>query len=447
MDQLLRKIIEGVSNTRGDDFLTAITLQLASIIGAQYTFIARIDTQKYISKTIALVANGEIVDNIEYSLSHTPCANVADNSVCIYPEAVTNLFPRDQLLVDMKIEAYLGTPLIDSHGKVIGIIVALYENKISNSEHTLTLFEIFSGRIAAELERVDYEQQLINLNNSLEQRVKDRTTDLETTLSTLKQTQQQLVESEKIAALGNLVASVAHEVNTPLGVAITGHSLLEDSFKSLIQRFNSQTLTKSTMEEFQTLYSETLPLVSNNLQRAKLLINNFKDIAADQHSDVKETISILNYYQQILSTLSPLMKRHDIHHTLVIDDRFKLHTFPGAHGQIITNLITNSIRHGFKGLEDCYKAIKIEAEVTTDASIIRYSDNGIGLDDQSRQFIFEPFYTTARETGGTGLGMSIAFNLVKHKLKGDVRLLSPQQGFGIEFTLPSLHASGEDLLP
>ena len=435
MDQHLRQIIEGVSNTRGNDFFTAITLQLASIIGAQYTFIAQLNHQKYTSQTIALVANGRIVDNIEYSLSHTPCANVADNSVCMYPEAVTHIFPEDQLLVDMKIEAYLGTPLIDSQNKVIGIIVALYEEKIDHAEQTQTLFEIFSGRIAAELERVSYEQKLIDLNDSLEQRVSSRTLDLETTLATLKRTQDQLIESEKIAALGNLVAGVAHEVNTPLGVAITGHSLLEDAFQSLMSQYQAKTLSQRHMDEFITLFGETLPLVSDNLQRAKMLINNFKDIAADQHSDVKETMPVLDYYQQILSTLSPLMRRHSVTQTLSIAEDITLETYPGVHAQILTNLITNSISHGFS--EQLKKEIKIEVTQTETNTVIRYTDNGTGLKEHSRLHIFEPFFTTARESGGIGLGMSIVFNLVKQKLHGNTQLLTPKHGFGIEFTLPT----------
>ena len=278
MEQQLRDIIEGVSNTRGKDFFSAITLKLAEVIDAEFTFVAELDTQAYVSRTIALVAAGELVDNIEYSLQYTPCANVADNAVCMYPNNVTQLFPKDQLLIDMNIEAYLGTPLIGSKGDVIGIIVALYAKPIEQAAHTQTLFEIFSGRIAAELERVKYEQQLLEVNSTLEQKVLKRTSDFNETLEQLQLTQTQLMESEKIAALGNLVASVAHEVNTPLGVAITGQSLLQDAFNELIERFDSKQLTVDSMNEFKGLYREALPLVADNLQRAKTLINNFKSV-------------------------------------------------------------------------------------------------------------------------------------------------------------------------
>ncbi|WP_196160588.1 ATP-binding protein [Reinekea sp. G2M2-21] len=434
MDQHLRSIIEGVSNTRGADFFSSITLSLAKVVGATYTFVARLDIDRYVSETIALVANGKLVDNIEYSLEHTPCANVADNAVCLYPKNVTHLFPQDQLLIDMNIEAYLGTPLIGARGNVIGIIVALYATPLINAEQTQTLFEIFSGRIAAELERVEYEKQLLSLNATLEQKVAERTADLNTTLNQLQKTQDQLIESEKIASLGNLVASIAHEVNTPLGVAITGQSLLQDSFNQLVLALQTQQLSKSQMSNFVQLFSEALPLVSDNLQRAKNLINNFKKTAVDQHSDVKENINLNDYFQQVLATLTPLLKQNGVGSEVHIAPDIEVDTFPGAHAQILTNLITNSITHGFKGQD--HKRICLYARRQNNAIIITYQDNGIGLTTDCREHIFEPFYTTARARGGTGLGMSIVYNLVRQKLAGELTLLPSEPGFGIEITMP-----------
>ncbi|MDX1474000.1 MAG: ATP-binding protein, partial [Reinekea sp.] len=329
---------------------------------------------------------------------------------------------------------YLGTPLIGARGNVIGIIVALYSTPLMNAEQTQTLFEIFSGRIAAELERVEYEQQLLSLNATLEQKVAERTADLNETLNKLQKTQDQLIESEKIASLGNLVASIAHEVNTPLGVAITGQSLLQDSFNQLARAVRTKQLSQSEMSDFVQLFSEALPLVSDNLQRAKNLINNFKKTAVDQHTDVKENINLNDYFQQVLATLTPLLKQNGVGSEVNIAPDIEVDTFPGAHAQILTNLITNSITHGFNGQDD--KRIFITARQQHNAIIITYWDNGIGLTTDSREHIFEPFYTTARARGGTGLGMSIVYNLVRQKLTGELTLLPSETGFGIEITMP-----------
>jgi GAF domain-containing protein len=133
LDKYLRDIIAKISNSYGENFFNTITLELHNIIQADYTFIARLDIDNYSSKTISLVAKGELADNIEYSLKDTPCADVVGDCICCYPENVCQVFPNDQLLADMDIEAYLGTPLNNSNGEVMGLIVALYEQPITQT--------------------------------------------------------------------------------------------------------------------------------------------------------------------------------------------------------------------------------------------------------------------------------------------------------------------------
>lgn len=435
MDHYLRQVIEGVSNTYGEDFFNAITLTLSDIIHADFTFIARLDIERNISQSIALVAQGELQKNIEYSLTSTPCANVADDSVCIYPEQVTNVFPDDQLLTDMGIEAYIGTPLRDSHHNVIGLIVALYKTPITDQELTLTLFNVFSGRIAAELERVDYESQLKELNRTLEARVAKRTKELQVALNDLKSTQNQLIESEKIAALGALVGSIAHEINTPLGVAITGQSLMQDAFDQLNNGFKSRHLTEALLQDYCETTSEALPVIYHNLQRTKALINNFKQTAVDQDSERQEEINLKDYYEQIMSTLMPLMRQMAVVHELDIPDNIIMNTYPGTHAQILTNLVSNSIRHAFPD-EVQERRVKVSAVADKGYVNLVYQDNGIGLTDDVREHIFEPFYTTKRHQGGTGLGMSIIHNAVRQTLEGSIQLQDSAQGFALTITLP-----------
>jgi len=411
MQNEIRQVIEAVSNTYGDDFFNAITLALHDIIKADYTFIAILDKDASVSKTIALVAHGKFAENFEYSLTDTPCANIADDSVCYYKEHVCAHFPKDQLLIDMNIEAYLGTPLHDSKQNVMGLIVALYEKPLADNQEVITLFQVFSGRIAAELVRRDYE-------TSLEEKVLARTLELSTTVKQLQQAQQQLVESEKMAALGGLVAGIAHEVNTPLGIAITTHSIITDEHKQLNDKITTQNLSMKDMEHYCHAVNSALIMQGENLIRAKELIENFKKTAVDQHQLEIDTINVKDYYHRIVSTLNSVLKTKKASLEITGDDNVILATFPGIHAQILTNLITNSVRHGFNSIED--NRIVINIVQHKNVVEVHYQDNGIGLSEQAQKHVFEPFYTTARKSGGVGLGMSIVYNLITQKLNGKI---------------------------
>ena len=440
METYVRQVIEGVSNTRGKDFFNAITLRLGDILSANYTFIARIDRDRHVSSTIALVANGQLVDNFEYDLQYTPCENVADDSVCCYAKDVQHYFPKDQLLIDMGIDGYLGSPLHDSNGVVMGIIVALYDRPIENENTISTLFQIFSGRIAAEMERVEYEKKLVELNNTLEKRVEDRTKELENTLTRLQDTQEQLIESEKLASLGNLVAGVAHEVNTPLGVAITAQSVLNDEFTTLTNKIDNDDLSMQDMDHFRASYSEAMTLLNTNLNRSKELISSFKKTAADQNYLELEEFKLHDYYELVLSTLSPVLRSANIVYTTDIPEQFTLVSYPGIHAQLISNLVNNTALHAFDDQSDI-RSIHIHAEEIDNEHIkITYSDNGKGLTEDIKEKVFEPFFTTARNRGGTGLGMSIVYNLVNKNLEGKVALPNSDKGFSLEIVLPkTLH--------
>ena len=187
----LPEIIKGLKSSLGEEYFYQITLQLDNIIGSDYTFIASLDMAQRTAKTISLVANGEVVDNFEYELEGAPCARVVNDSVFIYPEKICSFFPKDQMLVDMGIEGYVGVCLHNSCDEPIGVVVALYKAKIENPEFAKALFELFSGRIAAEMERTEQKRDLERLNHELEIKVNA------------------LIESESKLCL--------HLQNTPLG--------------------------------------------------------------------------------------------------------------------------------------------------------------------------------------------------------------------------------------
>jgi len=423
----IREVIEAVSNSYGDGYFTKITLSLHKLIAADYTFIAKHDRHNHSNKTLVLVAKGVLADNFEYTLTGTPCENVLDGSICYYPKDACKIFPQDPALVDMNIQAYLGVPLLNSKKEIIGLIAALYEQPFTDEKDTITLFELFSSRIAAELERLEYE-------NSLEDKITQRNQELSHTIEELKSNQKQLIESEKMSALGNLVAGVTHEVNTPLGIAITTHSIMTDELKTLNDKIAHEQLTLKDMSHYRHVAADALSMQGENLNRAKKLIENFKKTAADQHLLEIESINLGHYYQQTVSTLRSILKPRKASITIHCPDNIMLATYPGVHAQILTNLITNSVRHGFTDdTENNEININILQDETGEVAVY-YSDNGIGLSEEAKRRVFEPFFTTARGHGGIGLGMSIISKLISEKLNGKLTLQNTANGACFKYT-------------
>ncbi|WP_271270439.1 sensor histidine kinase [Aliamphritea hakodatensis] len=429
MEDYIKEIIEDASSTYGADFLQKITLKLNKVLKADYTYIAEADDAYEKADLVVWVARGELSDTFSYPLKDTPCSDVMCEKVACFPRGVASAFPEDEFLADLKIEGYIGTAIRDSKGRVMGLIAALYERDISDEQALISgLFQVFSGRIAAELERARFETSLEDLNETLEAQVHSRTRELTTTLANLQAAQQQLVESEKMAALGRLVTGVAHEVNTPLGIAITAHSFMEKQFGDFRRQVEAQQLTIEDMDKYCDSTRESLRLQAFNLNHAKDLIDSFKRTAADQHVLEEETINLREYYADVISTLSAMLNTKRIRLQLDIPTDLTVRTLPGVHAQVLSNLIENSARHGFDAT-DADNRILITGFSREDGSVqIDYSDNGKGLNAESREKIFEPFYTTARSEGGTGLGMSIVYNLIVQSLKGQIELLPGDSG-------------------
>jgi hypothetical protein len=147
------EVIRSLKMSYGDDFFHSLILHLHKIIGSEYTFISRIDSEKMTSKTIAFATHQGIQENFEYDLESSPCFNVYHDTICVYPTDVCAKYPADQLLADMNIKGYVGTPLHDSSGTVVGLLVGLFEHSIQDPEMVSDTFQFFEGRISAELER------------------------------------------------------------------------------------------------------------------------------------------------------------------------------------------------------------------------------------------------------------------------------------------------------
>jgi ligand-binding sensor domain-containing protein/signal transduction histidine kinase len=285
------------------------------------------------------------------------------------------------------------------------------------------------------------EQQiaLAQINRELEKRVIERTqaltatnAELESTLAALTRTQHQLVEQEKMAALGSLVAGIAHEINTPLGIGVTAASHLEAASQDMQGKLTGGHLTRAELDNYTRLALDGAQLILRNLQRADKLVKSFKQVAVDQASDERRRIDLAQYLDEIVTSLQPTLRRAKHRVEVDVNGAVILDTLPGAIYQSIANLVQNSVLHGFGERSD--GLIRIEARRDGAECVIDYRDDGAGMAEDVRRRVFEPFYTTRRGQGGSGLGMHIVYNLVTQALRGSIHCES-SPGRGARFVL------------
>lgn len=281
----------------------------------------------------------------------------------------------------------------------------------------------------SELKNVQEELKLAK--NKLEERVIERTKELsqtngmlESAVYDLKSTQHQLVESEKMAALGNLVAGIAHEINTPIGVAVTGASHLEEMAMQLKSYIESGEVVKSTFIKRINAFTSGTDIILRNLIRASDLVKNFKMIAVDQTKDDQREINLYQYLTDVVSAMAPKTAKKNLTVNVSGEKTFYLVTYPGAVAQIFTNLVDNTLIHAFSNMND--GNINIHFNVTDTTVNIAFEDNGKGILPKNVEKVFEPFYTTNRSGGGSGLGLSIIYNIVTQKLSGSIECLSDE---------------------
>lgn len=281
------------------------------------------------------------------------------------------------------------------------------------------------------------EEDIRHLNLVLEDRVEQRTQELKNSLDELHLAQDKLVESEKMAALGGLVAGIAHEINTPLGVCMTANSFLLQKIKDYTGQYDVTSLTRKDFESLIATADESTSFIQTNLQRASRLIRSFKQIAVDRSNDEIRKIQLCSYLSEIILSLEPEIKKLRPDITINCDEYLQLTSHPGAIAQIITNLIMNSLIHGFEDMDGLKPGIEINVTSENQSTHLLYSDNGKGVTADQKKKIFDPFYTTRRNQGGTGLGMHIVYNLVSQTLDGSIDCQSaPGEGIEFHITIP-----------
>lgn len=264
-----------------------------------------------------------------------------------------------------------------------------------------------------------------NENSLLEEKV-------EQINSVLEKQYAYILETEKAASLGNLVAGVSHEINTPLGVGISTASHIEMLTQNIIKKMSTNKMSKEDLFHYFEHITESTEILNSNLDRAARLVRSFKDIAVDQGSEIKESFQLSKIIENVVTSLKNeyKRKRHKIEY--VCDETISISSYPGLFSQLLTNLIMNSIQHGFRNRMDG----KISIECWLDGALlfIVYRDNGKGISEEEQKKIFEPFYTTYRENGNSGLGMSIINNIITQNLNGKIQMESVE-GEYTKFTI------------
>ncbi len=425
--KMIQAILDVNQFSVGDEYFRELVRNLAQHLGVKFCFIGRAeDADQTKVRTHVVWAGGQFMDNFTYDLAGTPCKNIFDGKrVGLYSPHVAAQFPEDEMLGQMGVESYLGAPILDKDNHMLGLIVVLDSEPIKERELYSAIMELMAGRVAAELERND-------LQANLQRQVDERTAELQARMEELERTRQELVQSEKMASLGRLVAGFAHELNTPIGVAVSSASVLDGKAREISHLLAQDEVDGDALDAILQQFGEASRLITANLKRASELVNSFKRTAVDKSSEHIHGFNVKTMLDDVIKTLHSRFKQSHIEIQVDCAENLDIYSVPGSIEQIITNLLLNSLEHAYDAGQN--GSIHIGAALHEDRLHIEYQDNGKGMTEETRAKIFEPFFTTNRAHGGSGLGMYISYNLLTTQLQGDMQCHSTL-GEGTRFTL------------
>jgi signal transduction histidine kinase len=285
-------------------------------------------------------------------------------------------------------------------------------------------------RLVAELEARN--QALTRSNETLEQGVAERTASLKQALDTLERTQDEMIQTEKLASLGRVVAGVAHELNTPIGNALTVISTIEMEMGNMRADIEGGTLRRSSLTTFIDRTTQGVEMSMANLKRAANLIADFKQVAVDQASDQRRAFDLAEVSSEVVNMLQPTVRRSGCTVRTELHPEVPCEGYPGRYGQVLTNLVMNALTHAFE--PGTHGSITVRTEVIDDTHArLTVTDDGMGMADEVRSRIFDPFFTTKMGRGGTGLGMNIVHTIITRVMGGTVAVhSSPGTGTQVE---------------
>lgn len=430
----LQLINETVSNdvyNVGGQFFEKIVLKLNEVLEADYTFIGKLSENRAKVETISLVNKKGVIENFTYNLKDTPCENVIGQNPCSYSKDIALLFPQDQLLIDMRIEAYVGVPLYDSKREPTGILVCLFENEIKDTFAIESILMIFASRASSEFEHMKLYASLEKHKQELELKIVERTKELNLkntalessnnelakTLQNLQDTQSQLAQSEKMASLGILTSGVAHEINNPLNYLMGAYVGLSNYF-----------------DEYESYDKKKTEILLNSINVG---VERISDIVhgLNQFSRNNENIDEDCDIHSILNNCFAMLYNQTKHKAVIIknysDEQIFTKGNTGKMHQVFLNILTNSI-------QSLSEQGEIEATTRIEAKkiIVEIKDNGVGIKKKILHKISDPFFTTKPPGEGTGLGLSISLSIIKEH-EGSLEFESEfNKGTTVIITLP-----------
>ena len=314
-------------------------------------------------------------------------ARVKENLV-LEDAAHQGKFTTDPYIINQQPKSLLCAPLI--HRNNLSGMIYL-ENNLATGAFTperLEVLPLLCSQAAISLENANLYKQQQDYSKTLEEKVEERTAELKQSLNTIKTTQAQLVQSEKMAALGGLVAGVAHEVNTPIGIAVTAASHLEDKTQEFVAKVAAQKLKRSDLDSYAKTAADSSNLILKNLSGAVKIVQGFKQVAMDQTSGERREFTLKAYIEDVLLSLKPKLKKTKHLVTVNCPEDLTLNSFPGAFSQIISNLVMNSLIHGFDEMEA--GEIAFDAAEDGGSVLLTYRDNGKGMNEKDLAKIFDP---------------------------------------------------------
>ncbi|MBN1970692.1 MAG: HAMP domain-containing histidine kinase [Candidatus Delongbacteria bacterium] len=399
-------------------------------------------TKKFMKKGLAILILNQVYEFLITILLLIIFLYMAVRIIILKPIAnLTNMSEtlRKNLLEIRKAlaEENYGMKIIELIGETIITQKKIYSDEFGFLQQTMIeLAQTIQNSIRV---IIKHAETLEKINNDLELTVIQRTEELQNsndalldTIESLKRAQNQIIQQEKMASLGSLVAGIAHEINTPVGIGVTAASHLIEKTSEINDKFQRAAMSKTELMSYFAVAQDSSKMILNNLSRAAELINSFKKVAVDQTSEAQRKFNFYQYLNEIILSLKPKLKKTK--HNIEIDmaNDLEIYSYPGVFSQIFTNLIMNSLTHGFENIES--GVISIEAQKINNELRLIYKDNGKGADTNVVKKIFDPFFTTKRGSGGSGLGMNITYNLVVEKLKGSIVCRSEQNRY-MEFEI------------
>jgi len=332
------------------------------------------------------------------------------------------------VVIGVAIARSISSPLYELMGAMHAIVAGNYEHRL----HGLKARDEIGDMARA----VEVFRENAIAKRQAEEDLRTSKERAEQALTDLRNTQESLIEAEKLAALGGLVAGVAHEVNNPVGISMTVASTLARRCESFAAELGQGQMRRSRLAEFIDSNREAANQLVANLQRAGELIQSFKQVAVDRSHAERRQFDLRHSTEQILASLRPGLKKSHIELVTEIPEGIAMDSYPGHYGQVLTNLFLNAVKHGFDGLPE--GTIHIEARAVGVGQVeINFYDDGKGMTEEVQRRAFDPFFTTRRSEGGTGLGLHIVYNLVTRRLGGRIMVSSaPWRGTTFRIMLP-----------